>query len=88
MYGHSTDLCIDAGTNKKYWKVRQLTDSGYQDLQHHLLTFRDRASNRLGRAFKYLGARVLNGRTPTNLSHLNVSLSIYLRKFHSFLAPH
>ena len=33
LFGH----CIDTGTNTKYWKVQQLTDSGYQDLQHHLL---------------------------------------------------
>ena len=33
LYGHS----IGTGTNTKYWKVQQLTDSGYQDLQHHLL---------------------------------------------------
>jgi hypothetical protein len=39
LYGHSTEtaLCIDTGTNTKYWKVRQLTYSGYQELQHHLL---------------------------------------------------
>jgi len=39
LYGHSTDtaLCIDARTNTKYWKVQQLTDSGYQELQHHWL---------------------------------------------------
>jgi hypothetical protein len=39
LYGHSTDtaLCIDTRTNTKYWKVQQLTYSGYQDLQHHLL---------------------------------------------------
>jgi sulfatase maturation enzyme AslB (radical SAM superfamily) len=39
LYGHSTDtaLCIDTRTNTKYCKVQQLTDSEYQDLQHHLL---------------------------------------------------
>jgi hypothetical protein len=39
LYGHSTDtaLCIDTATNTKYWKVRQLTDNRYQELQHHLL---------------------------------------------------
>jgi hypothetical protein len=41
LYGHSTDtaLCIDPRTNIKHWKVQQLTYSGYQELQHHLLTF-------------------------------------------------
>ena len=33
LHGH----CTDTGTNTKYWKVQQLTDSVYQDLQHHLL---------------------------------------------------
>jgi len=39
LYGHCTEtaLCTDTGTNTKYWKVWQLTDSGYQDLKHHLL---------------------------------------------------
>ena len=39
LYGHSTDtaLCIDTGTNTKCWEVWQLTDSGYQQLQHHWL---------------------------------------------------
>ena len=39
LYGHRTDtaLCNDTGTNTKYWKVKQLADSGYQELQHHLL---------------------------------------------------
>jgi hypothetical protein len=39
LYGHCTDtaLYIDTRNNTKYWKVRQLTDSGYQDLQHHWL---------------------------------------------------
>jgi len=39
LYRHSTDtaLSIDTRTNTKYWKVRQLTCSGYQQLQHHLL---------------------------------------------------
>jgi len=39
LFGHSTDtaLHIDTRINTKYWKVWQLTDSGYQDLQHHLL---------------------------------------------------
>jgi hypothetical protein len=40
LYGHCTDtaLSIDTRNNTKYWKVQQLTDSGYQDLQHHWLT--------------------------------------------------
>ena len=40
LYVHSTDtaLCTDTGTNKKCWKVQQLTHSGYQDMQHYLLT--------------------------------------------------
>jgi len=39
LYVHSTDTALsnDTGTNTKYWKVWQLTYSGYQDLQHHLL---------------------------------------------------
>jgi hypothetical protein len=39
LYGHCADtaLSIDTRTNAEYWKVRQLTYSGYQDLQHHLL---------------------------------------------------
>ena len=39
LYGHSTDtaLSIDTRTNTKCWKVQQLTDSGYQHLQHHWL---------------------------------------------------
>jgi hypothetical protein len=38
-HGHCTDtaLCIDTRTNTKYWKVQQLTYSGYQELQHHWL---------------------------------------------------
>jgi len=40
LYGHSTGtvLSVDARTKTKCWKVRQLTDNGYQDLQHHWLT--------------------------------------------------
>jgi hypothetical protein len=39
LYGHSTDtaLSIDTKTNTKYWKVQQLTYSGYQEQQHYLL---------------------------------------------------
>jgi hypothetical protein len=39
LYRHSSDtaLSIDTRTNTKYWKVWQLTYSGYQDLQHHWL---------------------------------------------------
>jgi len=39
LYGHTTDtaLSVDTRTNTKYWKVWQLTDSGYQHLQHHRL---------------------------------------------------
>ena len=39
LYGHSTDtaLSVDTRTDTTCWKVRQLTDSGYQDLQHHWL---------------------------------------------------
>jgi hypothetical protein len=37
--GNSTDnaLSTDTRTNNKYWKVRHLTISGYQELQHHWL---------------------------------------------------
>jgi len=43
LYGHSTDttLSLDTGTNTKYWKVSQVTDSGYQDLQYHLVILTD-----------------------------------------------
>ena len=39
LYGHCTDtvLSVDTRTDTTCWKVRQLTDSGYQDLQHHWL---------------------------------------------------
>ena len=39
LYGHCTGtaLYIDTRTNTKCRKVQQLTDSGYQDLQHHWL---------------------------------------------------
>jgi len=43
LYGHSSDtaLSIDTTINTKYWKVRQLTYSGYQELQQHLLKLTD-----------------------------------------------
>jgi hypothetical protein len=39
LYAHSTDtaLSIDTRTNTKYWKIQQVTYSGYQEQQHHLL---------------------------------------------------
>jgi len=39
LYGHSTDNALSIGTrtNTKCWKVWQLTDSRYQDLQYHRL---------------------------------------------------
>jgi len=39
LFGHPTDaaLSIDSRINTKYWKVQQLTYSGHQELQHHLL---------------------------------------------------
>jgi hypothetical protein len=43
LYEHYTDtaLYIDTRTNAKYCKVQQLTYSGYQELQHHLLILTD-----------------------------------------------
>jgi len=48
LYGHSIDsaLSFDMRTNTKHWKVRQLTYSGYQDLQHNLL-IHDRSLKRI-----------------------------------------
>ena len=39
LYGYSTDTALSVGTrtDTACRKVRQLTDSGYQDLQHHWL---------------------------------------------------
>jgi hypothetical protein len=43
LYGQCTDtaLCVGTRTNTKYCKVQQLTDSGYQELQYHLLILTD-----------------------------------------------
>jgi len=38
LCGHTDNaMSIDTRKNTKCWKERQLTDNGYQDLQHHWL---------------------------------------------------